>query len=111
MKPRGAAGPSAVVLVTALVLAGCQAAQGIRSGSPEVVLDDLHFAPNRLDAKVGVPLVVRLTNRGTERHDLNLPSVHMPGLEGIESILDPGESRTITLTFDAPGTHTFTCSL
>jgi uncharacterized cupredoxin-like copper-binding protein len=51
------------------------------------------------------------TNRGTERHDLNFPSLHMPGLQGVESILEPGETRTITLQFDTPGTHTFICSL
>ena len=79
--------------------------------SAEIVLQDLRFVPNRLDAKVGAPLTVRLTNSGTERHDLNFESLHMPGLEGIESILEPGETRTITLRFDTPGVHTFICTL
>ena len=79
--------------------------------SAEIVLEDLRFSPNQLIAKVGVPLTVRLTNRGLERHDLNFPSLHMPGLEGVESILEPGETRTITLRFAEPGTHTFICSL
>ncbi len=79
--------------------------------SPSIVLEDFRFTPNRIDAKVGVPLTVRLTNKGTERHDLNFESLHMPGLGGVESILEPGETRTITLTFDAPGTHTFICTL
>ncbi len=79
--------------------------------SAEIVLEDLRFSPNQLIAKIGVPMTVRLTNRGTERHDLNFPSLHMPGLEGVESILEPGETRTITLEFDEPGTHTFICSL
>jgi uncharacterized cupredoxin-like copper-binding protein len=77
----------------------------------QIVLEDMRFVPNRIDAKVGIPLTIRLTNRGTYRHDLNFPSLHMPGLQGVEAILDPGETRTITLTFDQPGTHTFTCSL
>lgn len=81
------------------------------SGQAEIVLEDLSFVPNRLDAKVGVPLTVRLTNRGTERHDLNFESLHMPGLGGVESILEPGETRTITLLFGAPGVHTFICTL
>ncbi|MEX1173014.1 MAG: cupredoxin domain-containing protein [Chloroflexota bacterium] len=76
-----------------------------------IVLEDMRFVPSRLDAKVGVPMTVRLTNNGTERHDLNFPSLHMPGLEGVESILEPGETRTITLTFPEPGTHNFICSL
>lgn len=79
--------------------------------SAEVVLEDFRFTPNQLNATVGVPMTVRLTNRGTERHDLNFQSLHMPGLRGVESILEPGETRTITLQFEEPGTHTFICSL
>ena len=80
-------------------------------GPQEMVLEDLRFVPNRLDARVGVPLRVVLRNSGTERHDLSFPSLHMPGLAGLESILEPGERRTVTLTFDQPGTHTFECTL
>jgi len=100
----------AVVLAVAGITAGC-AGSSARSGSIEIVLEDFRFTPNRIDASAGVPLTVRLTNRGTERHDLNFPSIHMPGLEGVESILEPGETRTITLAFDQPGTHTFICTL
>lgn len=81
------------------------------AGSAEIVFDDLRFTPNQLDANVGVPLTVRLTNRGLEPHDVSFPSLHMPGLDGVESILAPGETRTITLWFDEPGTHTFICSV
>ena len=102
------------VLVVALAVvglaAGC-AGQSGGSGSAEIVLEDMRFTPNRIDAKVGVPLTVRLTNRGTERHDLNFEALHMPGLAGVEAILNPGETRTIRLTFDQPGTHTFICTL
>jgi nitrite reductase (NO-forming) len=75
------------------------------------VFEEMRFVPNRIDAQVGVPLAVRLTNNGRERHDLNFASLHMPGLEGVEAILEPGETRTITLRFDEAGTHTFSCSL
>jgi len=84
---------------------------GESSSTIEIVLADLRFAPNQLLARVGVPLKVRLVNRGLERHDLNFPSLHMPGLEGVESILAPGETRTVTLRFDQPGEHTFICTL
>lgn len=80
-------------------------------GAAAVVLEDLRFTPNRIEAKVGVPVNVVLTNRGTERHDLNFPSLHMPGLQGVEAILEPGESKTVTLIFDQPGTHAFICTL
>lgn len=105
---------SVVALVVALAVVVTRAPEDEEPGHPGsevIVLEDLRFVPNRLDAKVGVPVTVRLTNAGTERHDLNFPSLHMPGLEGVESILEPGETRTITLTFTEPGTHTFICTL
>ena len=101
----------AAVLVIAIASAGCQTQSGGSSGSADIVLEDMRFTPNRIDAKVGVPLTVRLTNKGTERHDLNFEALHMPGLVAVESIMEPGETRTITLTFDQPGTHTFICTL
>jgi len=112
MKPRTdrKAGALALVAVIALAAAGCQGTSA-GSGRNEIVLEDSRFTPNRIDAKVGVPLTIRLVNRGTERHDLNFPSLHMPDLQGVEAILNPGETRTITLTFDEPGTHTFICTL
>ena len=76
-----------------------------------IVLEDLRFTPNRIDARVGIPITVTLRNAGTQPHDLNFPSIHMPGLAGVESILQPGESRTVTLEFDEPGTHVFACTL
>ncbi|MBA3877216.1 MAG: hypothetical protein C0498_09820 [Anaerolinea sp.] len=105
-----ALGLTLLVAVTIGVL-GRGGSEGGSSKTVEIVLADLRFSPNQLSAKVGVPLTVRLTNRGLERHDLNFPSLHMPGLEGVESILAPGETRTITLQFDQPGEHTFICTL
>ena len=104
-------GVVAVVLVAVLATGVGRNGSGTSDRSAEIILEDLRFSPSQLNATVGVPLRVRLTNRGTERHDLNFPSLHMPGLQGVESILEPGETRTITLQFDQPGTHTFICSL
>jgi uncharacterized cupredoxin-like copper-binding protein len=106
---------SGLALIGLIVVAtnGCSAywQDSAATSSPSIILEDYRFTPNRIDAKVGVPLTVRLTNKGTERHDLNFESFHMPGLGGVESIVEPGESRTITLTFDQPGSHTFICTL
>ena len=99
-----------VVMAVVALSAGCSGGTAA-PGPGEIVLEDMRFTPNRIDAKVGVPLTLRLTNRGTERHDLNFEALHMPGLQGAEAILNPGETRTITLTFDQPGTHTFICTL
>ena len=98
-----------ITLVTApLVLGACQASA---RGPATIVFEEMRFVPNRIDAVAGEPVRVTLTNKGLQRHDLNFPSLHMPGLQGVEAILEPGETRTITLTFDEPGTHTFQCSL
>jgi nitrite reductase (NO-forming) len=102
---------AAVALVVAIGAVTGAIGNDPSTGSAEIVMEDLRFTPNQLNARVGLPLRVRLTNRGTERHDLNFPSLHMPGLEGIESIIEPGATRTITLEFDQAGTHTFICSL
>lgn len=102
-----------VVLIVGLVAVTSAPREGAESShrTTTVILEDLRFVPNRIDAKVGVPATIVLTNRGTERHDLNFPSLHMPGLQGVEAILEPGESRTITLMFNEPGTHAFICTL
>lgn len=102
---------AAVAVAVAIPLSTQRAREGASSGTASVVFEELRFVPNCLEARVGVPLNVRLTNQGLERHDLNFPSLHMPGLQGVESILEPGETRTVTLQFDEPGTHTFICSL
>ena len=101
----------AVMLAGAIVNTGRGSRNDPSTGSAEIVMEDLRFTPNQLNAKVGLPLRLHVTNRGTQRHDLNFPSLHMPGLEGVESIVEPGASRTITLQFDQAGTHTFICSL
>lgn len=107
----GAAVTAALVIgLIAIASAPRESAESSRR-TVTVILEDVRFVPNRIDVKVGVPATLVLTNRGSERHDLNFPSLHMPGLLGVEAILEPGESRSITLTFDEPGTHTFICTL
>lgn len=103
----------ALIGLIAATATACSATAGggAADGSMSIALEDARFTPNRIDAKVGVPLRVRITNNGTERHDLNFESVHMPGLGGVESILEPGETRSITLMFEEPGTHPFICTL
>jgi nitrite reductase (NO-forming) len=108
---RAIVGLVAAALVVMIALLAGQSSTGASPGAASIALEDFRFTPNRLDAKVGVPLSVRLTNQGTEQHDLNFPSLHMPGLGGVESILAPGETTTVTLEFDQPGTHTFICTL
>ena len=108
MKPVARTALLMTLVIAPVAIGACQASQ---PAAPTIVFEEMRFVPNRLDATVGVPLRVTLINKGRERHDLNFPAIHMPYLEGVEAILEPGETRTITLTFDKPGTHTFQCSL
>lgn len=96
------------VVLAPVALGACQSSA---PGPATIVFEEMRFVPNRLDATVGEPLRVTLINKGQQRHDLDFPALHMPGLEGVQAILEPGETRTITLTFDQAGTHTFQCSL
>lgn len=108
MKPIARPALLATVVIAAAALGACQATA---PGSTTITLEDMRFVPNSFTATVGEPVTVTLVNRGQQRHDLTFMSLHMPGLEGVEAILEPGESRTLTLKFDQPGTHTFQCSV
>lgn len=110
MKILVALGLIVVVIVAVVAIASRQESEAT-DRSAAIVFQDFRFVPNSLTARVGVPLRVTLSNRGNERHDINFPALHMPGLQGVEAILEPGETRSVTLRFDTPGEHTFVCSL
>lgn len=103
--------PLIALIGLALILVVVIAIRGVGSGAVEISMYEMRFAPNQIYADVGVPLTVRLSNVGNVRHDLAFPSLSMPHLQGLESNLGPGESRTITLRFDEAGTYTFICAL
>lgn len=108
MKPVARTSLVMTLVLAPVALGACQAST---PGPATIVFEEMRFVPNRLDATVGEPLRVTLVNKGQQRHDLNFPSLHMPGLVGVQAILEPGETGAITLTFDQAGTHTFQCSL
>lgn len=95
------------LVVGAAIWSGSTAGAAGGSGTVRIVMDDTQFSPNRIDAKVGVPLLVQLVNQGSERHDFAIPSLHMPGLQGFEASTEPGQTTTFSLRFDASGTHEF----
>jgi plastocyanin len=99
--------------VIGLAAIACQAPSGPVAGanSVEIVMTEMRFGPNRIDARVGQPIVIRIFNRGAQPHDLTFPSAEMPGLRGVETLMNPGESTTLTLTFDRPGSYQFLCSI
>ena len=96
-----------------LAAIACQAQSGPGTGanSVEIVMTEMRFTPNRIDARVGQPIVIKIVNHGAQPHDLAFPSAEMPGLRGVETLMNPGESTTVTLTFDRPGSYPFLCSI
>lgn len=84
---------------------------GAHAGLVEIAMEEMRFDPNRIDARVGDTLTLRVVNRGAQRHDLSFQSIHMPSLAGREAILEPGQSMTLTLTFDQVGEHAFSCTI
>ena len=109
-------GRIAVLVVAALVvggLPGCnqQSAGAHRNGAAEIVATEMRFNPNRIDARVGQPLTMTIVNHGAQRHDLAFPSIEMPGLRGVETLTMPGQSVTLTLTFDHTGSYVFICTI
>jgi uncharacterized cupredoxin-like copper-binding protein len=100
--------------LTAMMAVGaCSArsAGGDNSAEPVITMSEMRFSPNRLDMKAGQTVVVRLVNHGSQRHDLAFPSSQMPGLAGLETLTQAGETTTVTLRFDRPGTYLFQCTI
>jgi uncharacterized cupredoxin-like copper-binding protein len=77
----------------------------------EIVATEMRFSPNRIDARVGQPMVITIVNRGSQRHDLAFPATEMPNLQGVETLTMPGQSTRLTMTFDKPGTFPFLCTI
>jgi uncharacterized cupredoxin-like copper-binding protein len=77
----------------------------------EIVATEMRFSPNRIDARVGQPVLITIVNRGSERHDLTFLSIEMPNLRGVETLTMPGQSTRLTMTFDRPGTYPFLCTI
>jgi len=86
-------------------------AGGQSNGSVQIVETEMRFSPNRIEARVGQPIRITIVNRGAQRHDLAFPSLEMPNLQGVETLLQPGQSTTLTMTFDHPGAYEFLCTI
>jgi uncharacterized cupredoxin-like copper-binding protein len=77
----------------------------------EIIATEMRFNPNRIDARVGQPVLITIVNKGNERHDLAFPAIEMPNLQGVETLTMPGQSTRLTMTFDKPGTYPFLCTI
>ena len=81
------------------------------SNQVEIVATEMRFNPNRIDARVGQPVLITIVNKGSVRHDLAFSAIDMPNLQGVETLTMPGQSTRLTMTFDRPGTYPFQCTI
>lgn len=105
-------------VVVVLALVGVSALANQRPGggderhrSVEIVMTEMRFSPNRIDARAGQSVLMTIVNRGSERHDLAFPPSGMPNLQGVETLTMPGQSSRLTISFDKPGTYLFQCTI
>ena len=105
----------AVALTAAIGLA---ALVGLRPVTPadqtnavEVIMTEMRFSPNRIDARVGQSVVITIVNRGSQRHDLAFTANDMPGMRAVETLTLPGRETTLSISFEEPGAYRFVCTI
>jgi len=97
-------------------------ARGSVSTSAEIAIHFSHFTPSEVVGTAGVPLRFTLVNTDPIEHewlvgDAAFHERHRTGTEQHhgarpnEVSLGPGESKTTTVVFDAPGEYAFICHL
>jgi len=107
-----------LLIVAVLALIGVSALVNQRPGgaerrnsSVEIVMTEMRFSPNRIDARAGQSVRVTIVNQGSQRHDLAFMPIGMPNLQGVETLTMPGQSSRLTISFDTPGTYLFQCTI
>jgi len=107
-----------LLVIAVLALVGLSALANQRPGggdernrSVEIIMTEMRFSPNRIDARAGQSVRVTIVNQGSQRHDLAFPATGMPNLQGVETLTMPGQSSRLTISFDTPGTYLFQCTI
>jgi len=76
-------------------------------GASEITVNavDIDFKPDTIEIVAGEPVNVTVVNEGRVLHDFTLEeaNVHMN--------VEPGESKTTSLTIDEPGRYTAECTV
>jgi len=97
-------------------------ARGGASTRAEIGIHFSHYTPSEIVATAGVPITVTLVNTDPIEHewlvgDAAFHQRHRTGTEQHhaarpnEVSLAPGESKTTTVVFDAPGEYLYICHL
>ncbi|MEO8272794.1 MAG: cupredoxin domain-containing protein [Chloroflexota bacterium] len=124
-KARLAIGAGLIALVVALGVAAVALARPAGPAPATAIEIDIHysrFEPSAFIVPVGVPVTITIRNGDPIGHewivgDAAVQAKHRTGTELLhpsrptEVVIPAGETRTTTITFDAPGTLQYICHL
>ena len=112
-----------VLLLGAFAISPALPVESQSEQAVEVVIKDSTFITKQHALRLGLPTVITIVNKDSERHDFgstmfegiqakiekDVVIVYGRGLGGV--MLDPKRDATIRFTMERPGRHTFRCSI
>ncbi|HEU5140171.1 MAG TPA: cupredoxin domain-containing protein [Bacillales bacterium] len=72
-------------------------------GAKETELDDFYFEPKKITIQQGEKAKLTLKNEGDAEHTFTVEEL------GVDVEIEPGETKTITITGKKPGTYMLIC--
>ncbi len=93
------------ILITLAILAAC--GEPLRERSIEITATEMRFDPDRVEARTGEQIFLRLRNRGQVAHSL---TIELPTGDRTVSA-DPGVDAILVFRAPAPGEYRFYCRI
>ncbi|MDH3944658.1 MAG: cupredoxin domain-containing protein [Anaerolineae bacterium] len=96
---------SAILIVVGV--SACAAPAPTTPPTVEILLtaQDIKWDVDRIEAKVGQPIVFVITNEGVLDHNFEISEL------GVNENIAVGETIELELTFDLPGNYDFVCNV
>lgn len=95
----------AIVLILSTMLGAC--GEPLRERSIEITATEMRFDPDRVEARTGEQVFLRLRNRGEVAHSL---TIELPAGDRTVSA-DPGVDAVLAFRAPAPGEYRFYCRI
>lgn len=96
---------TSLTLVGIVLLAGLLAACSTPTLKVNLIANDIEWNITTINAKVGQPIEITITNAGALDHDLVIEEL------GVDLLLAPGDTEVVTVTPDHAGTIEYICSI
>ncbi|MEF3273157.1 MAG: cupredoxin domain-containing protein [Chloroflexus sp.] len=93
------------ILITLAILVAC--GEPLRERSIEITATEMRFDPDRVEARTGEQIFLRLRNRGQVAHSL---TIELPTGDRTVSA-DPGVDAILVFRAPAPGEYRFYCRI